>query len=483
MSEPARSRSSTPFTGLLDLTQQLTPRKTPRTARKILLDLQSLANDAAESHSALKRQLADVTNLTGPNRRAKKRRMRGNRATEAPEEVANPATLEDRVRKAGRHCVLERALFLFTDVHTLLATTEDANFLEATEFDTENGRIQGQLRDVVELLPVDAKDIRDQEWIGSAFSDGMNGQTSTIANRLRHGSLAVIVETLRFSDGTSATANDFNTSISRFNAFSRRIGYQPATAQAPAFYSMLKAEVLFNDYDGTMDVGKIFRGPLLLIIYVSILRGPEGAKDLFETNTRALPRGPLTQRIYKITHTTPAAIAGCAVWAIWLLSPDTQFSAGGEGDETQIDYKHYYQTFMRQICEGLRDRADWALELFLHWDGVLFPNADDSLGNAPSVNRQAVDADISAMDDAFRAATQRRTPSTEPDGSHTAQFSPLSQPARYTPSASPTPARTQGRNNGGRNGRSQTSRGGSSQSGPALRSPARAPTTVSRRRR
>ncbi|KAJ7107585.1 hypothetical protein C8R44DRAFT_987085 [Mycena epipterygia] len=420
MSENSQSRSTTPVTGLLELTQQLTPHKSPRTARQICLDIQSLANDVGESQSAVKRKLADVTNQLGTTRQPRKRRMRGNRAVEAPNDVENPATVEDRVRKAGRHFVLEYGLFPFDDIHILLATEEDPTFHEDTEFDTEKSRIQGQLRDIIALLPTDARALREQAWIASAFDDGMKGMRSTIHTRLRHECLATIITNLKkikFADGTSATVEDFESSASRFNAFAKRIGHQPATADAPAFYSILKAEVLFDNYDGTMNVDKIFRARLLLIMFVLIIRGPEGATGLFEGKSK-LPSARVIQRIYGIKRTTPAAIAATAIWLVWFFSADTQLSYGGEGDETQIDYKLWFRTFLRQICNGLRDKAEWALGLMRFWDDVLFPNAEDSLGQNTSTNHQAVSADIDVMDEAFRAAVPRREESPVAGPSH-----------------------------------------------------------------
>lgn len=78
----------------------------------------------------------------------------------------------------------------------------------------------------------------------------MNNKRSTIHSRLRHESLTLIIANINFSDGEHVRVEDFESSASRFNAFSKRIGYQPATADAAAFYSILKAEVLFADYDG-----------------------------------------------------------------------------------------------------------------------------------------------------------------------------------------------------------------------------------------
>ncbi|KAJ7034061.1 hypothetical protein C8F04DRAFT_1183583 [Mycena alexandri] len=142
-----------------------------------------------------------------------------------------------------------------------------------------------------------------------------------------------------------------------------------------------------------------------------------------------------------------------AVWLIWLLSADTQLGYGGEGDETGIDYKFWFQNFQRQICEGLRDEAEWALGLMRYWDRVLFPNADDSLGQSASVNQQAVNADVEAMDAAFRAAAPRRAESPEAGASHQQQERTPSPPPRRSPprtsprisTRAPAPTRTRRR--------------------------------------
>ncbi|KAJ7153831.1 hypothetical protein C8R46DRAFT_1042208 [Mycena filopes] len=446
MSDDSRSRSITPFTELLELTQQLTPHKTPDRTRQICLDIQSLVNDVGESHSNVKRQLADVTNQLGSTHQPRKRRLRGNRSAEAPGDVENPDTLEDRVRKAGRHFVIEYGLFLLTDAHVLLATEEDPNFKDKEEFANDASRIQGQLRDVIALLPADARPIRGQAWIASAFVDGMNNQRSTIHSRLRHESLALIAASIKFDDGEAANIDDFETSASRFNAFAKRIGYQPATADAAAFYSILKAEVLFSEYDGTMNVDKAYRGPLPIVLYACIIRGPHGAKGLFEGKSR-LPAARVTQRVYRILRTAPAAIAASGVWAIWFLSADTQMSSSGEGDETQIDYKFYFETFLRQLRVGLNTKAEWALELFQHWDDILFPNTEDSLGQTAAINHEAVQADIDSMDAAFRAAPRREstpapTPPREPSRSPSRSPSPPSPPPPPPPPRQPPPART-----------------------------------------
>ncbi|KAJ7092346.1 hypothetical protein B0H15DRAFT_929841 [Mycena belliarum] len=420
MSSQSPSPPATPHNELLELTQQLTPRKTPRRVRQICLDLQSRANDASKAHGDLKRKLVDISNQAD-NAPRRKPRLRHRRAAEATDEVTNPATLEERVRSAGRHFAVEYGLFLHCDVEQLFATALDPNFEEATEFDSEESRIQGQIRDILPLLPDDARDIeiRRKSWIAKCFEDGLSGQRSNINTRIRQESITHIAANTKFQDlshdfvtDVDVSFADFDSSSSRFAAFSRYIGYQEATDNTDAFYSPLKAQVLYKDYDGTMDPYKIFRGPALLSIYVSIIRGKQGAKGLFRGKSK-LPSASVIERTRHIERTSLGAIADSSVLkpkAIWLFSADTQLLA--EGDETKIDYRHLWVTFMRQISKGLREDAAWAKDLFRYWDEILFPHADNSHSQAPSANRKAVCAEIDAMDAAFEdSVAPRATPS------------------------------------------------------------------------
>ncbi|KAJ7195702.1 hypothetical protein C8J57DRAFT_1547194 [Mycena rebaudengoi] len=144
-----------------------------------------------------------------------------------------------------------------------------------------------------------------------------------------------------------------------------------------------------------MDPFKIFRGPALLSIYVSIIRGPKGAKGLFQGESK-LPSAPVIERTRHIQRTTLGAIANSAVLAtrhiqrttlgaiansavlaIWLFSADTQLVA--DGDETKIDYQYLWMTFMRQICEGLREDAmsvPFLLAPSPYWGSILKSNSN-----------------------------------------------------------------------------------------------------------
>ncbi|KAF7371707.1 hypothetical protein MVEN_00027200 [Mycena venus] len=413
MSSESPTPPGTPHNELVELTQLLTPRKSPGRVRQICLDIQARGNEAAEAHSAMKRKLVDVTNQLGNAPAPRKRRHRHARANEAPDDVVNPNTLEERVRLAGRHHAIEYGLYLHIDTAQLFATPLNPNFNEDTEFDTEESRIQGQLGDVILALPEDARDIsiRKHEWLAKCFDDGLSGMLGSIHTRIRGNGLVNILKNVKFFEPSadppeiSVKLDDFDSSASRFNAFAARIGYQAATRDVDAFYSPLKAEIIYEKYNGTPDVDKVFRGAAPLSIAASILRGPSGPKGLLKGESK-LPCANCFQRKYRIKHTTPGLIVNSNVLAIWLFSADTTLVA--TGDQTNIDYHLLSVTFMRQISEGLRDGADWTKELFRYWDGLLFPNADDSLGELPSANRRAVRAEVEAMDALFKAATASR---------------------------------------------------------------------------
>jgi hypothetical protein len=56
----------------------------------------------------------------------------------------------------------------------------------------------------------------------------------------------------------------FVTSASRFDAFSKLIGYKPATNTSQAFYDRFEVPLLYNKWDGTINVNALFRGNVVL---------------------------------------------------------------------------------------------------------------------------------------------------------------------------------------------------------------------------
>ncbi|KAK7013084.1 hypothetical protein R3P38DRAFT_3008277 [Favolaschia claudopus] len=407
-SEPSTPERRHALSDILNLTQQLTPSKSPGRVDELRASLQSLANAAAEADSAKDRQIADLENQALP-RPPRKRRKRLNRHEGADDSLPNAASLEERVREAGRHFAVEEALFLVNEVDTWDPDREEVTFEPEEEYEEEEYRVQSQVEDILDLLPPDARPLRTEGWIADSFLDGLNSQRSTMANRMRHGSAQHLV-----SDADRVSLDD--TSSARFQAFKDRIGYVEESDTEAAHYSAFKAPILYDEFNGDIDVHHIFRNPLLLKIYASAIRGEHGAKGLFSDKGPYLPRANTIAKIHRITRTSTGAIANSAILALWMFSADTDFTLCG--DQTGINYAKRYEEYVKQLREGLRKKKSWALELFKHWDNVLFPNSDDSLGQSAAGNSAAEQQERDEAAAAFNSAASRHSSPSDGDNDH-----------------------------------------------------------------
>ncbi|KAJ7347477.1 hypothetical protein DFH08DRAFT_868078 [Mycena albidolilacea] len=390
---PERSSTDGPLGDILNLSQQITPSKSPRRLRKLREDLQALANDVGDVVSSKDTEIADLTNQAVPSG-SRKRRKRFHRAEDADDSVPNPTTLEDRVRRAGRHFIIDEAIF-FIDEQAIWTVEAKDDFDYATEFASKDSRIQAQIQDLLRLLPNDARSLRKEDWIAGAFMDRMGGQRSTESNRLRHASLPHLARADEFDHFASAS--------SRFEAFKERIGYVAATNTSSAYYSAFKAPLLYDEFDGTVNVNHIFRNPVLLKIQACILRGPDGAKGLFSNHPHR-PQAKCVEKIHHIRRTSTGAIANAATLAVWLFSADLKFVEHGE--ETGINYVQRYSDYVQRLREGVSKNKPWAIDLLKYWDDVLFPDADNSVAAGTG---EGDDAEMQSVDDAFGNAPSGRS--------------------------------------------------------------------------
>ncbi|KAJ7936801.1 hypothetical protein B0H13DRAFT_1852871 [Mycena leptocephala] len=354
---------------------------------QIRQQLQVQANEAQQERTNLKRRAVDAEQQVDATRKPRKMRKRGDRARDADVSEVNPEDIETRIREAGRHFALTKAIFLIDN--DVMSTEEDDSFDFDHEFDSIKSERQGQLRDILTVLPDDVKSKIKQRWVQDSFMDGLHSQRSSMGYRVRTEALQYIVDDVKL----------FATSASRFDAFSKLISYKPATNTSQAFYDRFEVPLLYNKWDGTINVNSLFRGNVVLEVYVSFIRGRQGAKGLFEGKSK-LPQAKCLEHIHKITRTTPGAIVTASILTIWLYSADTQLVK--VGDETTIDYGYRYRIYVRRIREGLRDKKAWAIGLLQYWDHILFPNVDKSRDHDTAGN-EGLDDDED-LDDIFGQA-------------------------------------------------------------------------------
>ncbi|KAK7016056.1 hypothetical protein R3P38DRAFT_3361751 [Favolaschia claudopus] len=307
---PERPRTQGPLANILNVFQQITPSKSDRDIRGRLLnyfqlreDLQVLLNEAEDVFSAKDSEIADLSNQVVPTKN-RRRRKRFHRADDADDSVDNPSSLEERVRKAGRRFAVNEAAFFIDEVDIWTNEAED-EFDYATEFQLQDHPCSGPDPRPSPLAPQRCS-ISGVPRNGSAMHSWMawGGQRSAAVHRIRHASLAHL--------SAADKLKHFATASDRFEHFKDRVGYVAATETKEAFYSAFKAPILYDQFDGELDVDHLFRNPLLLKIYACILRGPDGADGLLEGRPHQ-PQAQCVQRIHHISRTSTGAIANVAV--------------------------------------------------------------------------------------------------------------------------------------------------------------------------
>ncbi|KAJ7920715.1 hypothetical protein B0H13DRAFT_1867219 [Mycena leptocephala] len=408
-SSPTPPSSPRPLHDLLALAQQLTPSKSPRTVRRLRQQLQVQANEAQQEHANLKRRAVDAEQQVNTTWKPQKMRKHGDRARDADD---------------------SEAIFLIDD--NIMNTEEDNSFDFNKEFDSTKTSNRANSKDQ------------------AAFLDGLHSQRSSMGYHVRTEALQYIVDNVKL----------FATSASRFDAFSKLIGYKPATNTSQAFYDRFEVPLLYDKWDGTINVNTLFRGNVVLEVYVSCICGRHGAQGLFKGKSKLL-QAKCLERIHKITRTMSGAIVTASILAIWFYSADTQLVK--VSDETTIDYGYRYRVYIRRIREGLHDKKAWAIGLLQYCDRILFPNADksrehdaagneeldddedlnDIFGQAPSAALRTIPQITSPPQDNHKDGLQSQSssPSPPPHSRHfltsSLQLPSSSQPSSAQPSNPP----------------------------------------------
>ncbi|KAL1677758.1 hypothetical protein EV122DRAFT_278892 [Schizophyllum commune] len=161
---------------------------------------------------------------------------------------------------------------------------------------------------------------------------------------------------------------DFSSSDGR-RAYREKIGYDPASES----YSILDVPILHSGegvekYDPT----RFLRSEMVMKVFVAMIRGPEAARK-FRPGKIFQPRTLTAEKMYRIRHITPHAIANAGMLMVWLFSCDVTLSE--IGDVTTINYLQYYESYLELILKGLNMRLPSIRGLIRAWDAAIFPTS------------------------------------------------------------------------------------------------------------
>ncbi|KAK7015670.1 hypothetical protein R3P38DRAFT_3361818 [Favolaschia claudopus] len=108
------------------------------------------------------------------------------------------------------------------------------------------------------------------------------------------------------------------------------------------------------------------------------------------------------QQMHNISNSTPGFVACAGALTLWALSMDVELKK--KGQQTGMNWYSCYESYLRYLLEGLRNRSKPVLALFREWDAELFPDSEMSLGDVRVTNGAAGGDELDAALDAIRNA-------------------------------------------------------------------------------
>ncbi|KIJ38362.1 hypothetical protein M422DRAFT_259019 [Sphaerobolus stellatus SS14] len=274
----------------------------------------------------LTRQLADADNRESVTQHPCHRRRK---AAEIPDKQRHT-----QVKDIAHKFTYMSILWLHQPSETFQLSL-DEEYDPLSHFISEDGFLQGQLWLLLEVIPGDLHEEMNDDIFINTFTAAMHQQRSNASTRVRPDSGTAIFR---------CTDEEF---ANRADNFKDLIGW----SSKDDGYKVL-APILFKDYNKKMDKWKIFRNPILMCTYATLMLGPSSIKkakgnSIYVHHSLHSSLEPL----WGIRAVTPAAIATSAILACFSASADHSFQPIGQ--ITQIHYQNDFKYYLKYLCEGL----------------------------------------------------------------------------------------------------------------------------------
>ncbi|EGO28575.1 hypothetical protein SERLADRAFT_406065 [Serpula lacrymans var. lacrymans S7.9] len=349
---------------------QISLRMSPASLYKVetaARNAQIAANAAKEEAKTMRRKYDDAMNEVHQDESVE----RGSKKEKKTKSSRDDDTHHEQVIKGlGHQFEITHALWLHEPTKTFQTTIDD-EYDKLDRFGSTAAKVQGQLRDILDIVPATYHGDLPNHWLGRSFRDGMQEQRSNTATRLRSRGATIF----------NCTEEDLRISRKRCAKFSEDIG-RVENANGTSTYHPWNVSVLHRDYKGRFDIQTVFLNPILQKptkqTMSCIIRGPASVIAMNEGESSRAARNNETMDLkWGLNHTTPGMVAASAVLACWALSPDECLKE--KGNESGIRWHDDFDNYLEYLLSGLQKQKKSVLNIFREWDQVLFPNTSHGL--------------------------------------------------------------------------------------------------------
>ncbi|KAJ7854683.1 hypothetical protein B0H14DRAFT_2755965 [Mycena olivaceomarginata] len=118
-------------------------------------------------------------------------------------------------------------------------------------------------------------------------------------------------------------------------------------------YTSLDVPILHKDGSAEYDIHTCFLSPVLMRLFVALIRGPSAAAAMLKSVKGAvIPKTDNMERIHRIDHSEPGAIAADAIWGKSMV---VQLKV--RGNTTNINYEARFEEYLDILLTGLRKKT------------------------------------------------------------------------------------------------------------------------------
>ncbi|KAG2133691.1 hypothetical protein DEU56DRAFT_757041 [Suillus clintonianus] len=269
----------------------------------------------------------------------------------------------------GRKFLVTHMLWLHGDTKASFETPIDDNYHEFERFENTETMLQGQLREIQEVVPEKYLGDLSSDWFRRAFQAGMQSQRSNISTRVRTRCGAMIF---------GCTEAQIKSAAYRKETFGSLIGWKK-NDKGEWYYDAWDSEILHGSWQGKHDIHTVFLNKSLMMVISGVIRGPASVVSMSAGEGSVASRNSETLDVkWGLDHTTPGMIAAGAVLVRWAASVDTLLTV--QGSQSGIRWKEDFEGYLQYLFNGLRLRKASVLNVFRQWDKVLFPSSSSGFG-------------------------------------------------------------------------------------------------------